>query len=570
MLSATQIQTARSSLGIQPTATPQVDRVSELQKAWESSPSESSSGASYNPPASFATSEGQSLSTRGKQIMKDITTVPEKAAAAGSSPLADVAAVGQAGGHVAGQIAGAATDILGNALFSFVPQQVKDQYGSAINWLADRVNSVPGMTDKLNQVNDFMDKNPDITRSLGDVINTLLLNEANKTSPTVSDTAGKIKDTIGSVQDSLSNLLESKDAAQAATQTVKEGNGLSLADRLRANAGKGNVDPRIQASAERLPDPAQTYTSFLDQAKAATQDVKADPPISTVGEKIGKAYDTVVQMRRDTGQQMADALKNVSDTPTDVSATVAKFEQDIQEKFGVKYDVGQQGMVQTGKQSSLTSSDRELLGKYITDLKVLGDNPTIGELDAFMKRIPQELDVAKAAKNITDTTPAEAFIKQHINALKDAFNPDTTGNEALKPYYDARRAYANLSNFLDEGSKYLGAKTQAGDYSRDVSVAKSSAESILSGGKKDWLLRLEGLTGYPALDESALAIQAMKDAGDNRGLSLFKTLSSADITPSRLVGKLIGMGTKKIGGAVVGSPADQTSAFLKSLPRKNI
>lgn len=93
---------------------------------------------------------------------------------------------------------------------------------------------------------------------------------------------------------------------------------------------------------------------------------------------------------------------------------------------------------------------------------------------------------------------------------------------------------------------------------------------MLNNGKKDWLIELENKTGYPAMDEATLALQAMKDAGDFKGNSLLDLLTegasgTVPLSAHGVAGKIMGMMGKGIGKAVAGSKADQTRAFLKTL-----
>ena len=91
-------------------------------------------------------------------------------------------------------------------------------------------------------------------------------------------------------------------------------------------------------------------------------------------------------------------------------------------------------------------------------------------------------------------------------------------------------------------------------------------QSILNNGKKDWLEKLEEITGYPALDRSVIALQAMKDAGDFRGLSLLQQLSTgAAPTPAGITQKVIDFALDKVARAAAGSPEEQTRIFLKAL-----
>jgi hypothetical protein len=83
-------------------------------------------------------------------------------------------------------------------------------------------------------------------------------------------------------------------------------------------------------------------------------------------------------------------------------------------------------------------------------------------------------------------------------------------------------------------------------------------------------MKLEALTGYPALDESTLSLQAMKDSGDFKGNSLLDLLTEhtkggVPVTPSGLTDKVLGFLGSKAKGMIAGQPVDRTRAFLKEL-----
>lgn len=337
---------------------------------------------------------------------------------------------------------------------------------------------------------------------------------------------------------------------------------------------KGNMEPRVGVSAERLqqaapmggagaatkPSLRDLYDDFYKQEENFKVDAKADTALNTVGERIGDAYDKVIAMRRNVGQKMGDELKKVGDIQTDASGASLKFDEELTGNGVIK---NEDGLAQS-RTSKVTDSDLSLLSDYKTRLDALGPNPTVAELDAFLSRVPKEIDVYKATNNITDVTNGERIITNNLNELRASLDP--AKNPALKGYAEARSAYSDLSNFLDEGSSHLGKKTQSGDYAKDASLAKGSVQSVLGGGKKDWLIELENLTGYPAIDESVLALQAMKDAGNFRGLSLLETLSDGASsvieggkpTWRKVLDATVSAGKKKL----IGSPADQTRRIL--------
>lgn len=347
-------------------------------------------------------------------------------------------------------------------------------------------------------------------------------------------------------------LVPVGEGAKAVTTGTK-----SALDAGKLALSSGNVDARLAVSAERVAKPADTYSAFADQAKKAATDVKADTPLSTVGSKIGDAFNQVIEKRQAVGQTMADELTKVKDMPVDllkvpeggkpVMGAGSKFATDIESGMG-----------------KMTTFDKQLIEEYTKQVQGLGANPTTKEVDDFLSRVPKELDLAKASKNVTDTTNAERIIKANLNEVRNTL----TSQPGMEAYASARKGYANLSKFLDEGSKYLGGKSQSGDYIKDASVAKSSLQSILNGGKKDWLLSLEKHTGYPALDEGTLALQAMKDTGDPRGESLLKLMSDAPATKTGITRQILDYAGGKIKGALVGSPVEQTKTFLKSIESK--
>lgn len=355
-----------------------------------------------------------------------------------------------------------------------------------------------------------------------------------------------------------------KNALSKASEVIKDPK-LALAKR--------NVSPQLESSAnrlfldgtERLKDPIGTYETYLTQSKAAIKDIKADPAIATVGESIGDAFKGVVTNRRAVGKTMSEELKKVGTIRTNVLPTVDNFVTSLSDE-GLVYDRVKQAISRTAKQTKMSQSDVVILEDYAKQLQGLGSKPTIAELDAFLSRIPNEIEVYKAKNAIIGSTNAERIIKGSLSSLREQFDPVKTGNKALEGYSTARKQYSELSDFINEGQGFLGKLTQSGDFAKDASLAKSSVQSILNQGKKDWLEKLETLTGYQALDDSVLALQAMKDAGDFRALSLLEELSKG--TPTSATGftqKVIDFAMAKAGRVVGGTPEEQTRAFLNAL-----
>lgn len=383
--------------------------------------------------------------------------------------------------------------------------------------------------------------------------------------------SGKVP--LGSLSDAFDNIKSS-----IAKKNVPENLGESVDNLAKMNAPKTQSPSpttetkttpdsgmvKEKAIKEKVTGPLKTYDEFYNQEQKFKNNVKEDTALGKVGERIGNAYDKAIALRRNTGKIMEQEIGKVGNIKTDISGSFPKFEEALHQS-GVTYDANK-GEIISSPTSKMTGQDRSMLDIYVSELNKLGPNPTAGELDAFLSRIPNELDVYKGTNNITKVTNGERLIKGNLSDLRNALSPKA--NKAFTKYFKARSDYSALSDFLDEGSSFLGAKTQTGDYAKDASLAKSSVQSILNQGKKDWLLKLEKITGYPALDESMLAIQAMKDAGNFRGQSLLdlmtpknggKIPTSARGFASKAVDKAIEIGKEKFAG----TPYEQTRRFIK-------
>lgn len=484
-----------------------------------------------------------------------------------------------------------AFNVVPQAVVEMAPQPVRsalsavgEGYNKIIGWLGDKLGST-----QLAQ--NFVTQHPDAAKNLeaalntsnyaGQIANDILLAEGAKstigktvdaTKTGVSSTIAKVNNVGGSAIDTTSNIIG---------QGVKQGADLTktLTDKVVKNVSEKNVSPQLQTSVESLvkqttapqvkgsavavKDPLKLYNEFAKQEELFKTNIKADTALNVVGERTGNAFEKVIKTRQAVGNVMGEELKKIGNIKTNTQGTFEDFRTQLRDS-GVAYDVTNGKLGQISKQTKFTGADKAQLQYYAKEFQKLGTNPTVSELDAFMSRIPKAIDVYKAGKSIVGTTNAERIIKGSLADLRKSLLD--SGNPALDKYALARSQYSQLSDFVNEGASYLGKKTASGDFSKDASIAKSSVQSILNGGKKDWLIKLEQLTGYKALDEAVLALQAMKDAGNFRGASLLDLLSPTEI-PTSIAGvmeKGVDFLMKKGADALTGSPAEQTRRIIQS------
>jgi len=360
----------------------------------------------------------------------------------------------------------------------------------------------------------------------------------------------------------LANLAKKvPDAYQAAK---------GLRGNIQAYVGSKTVQPtfgtaatRLTGSASRLETPLASYQKYEPMAMQAIADTKVDAPISVVGSEIGDAFKKVIDSRRAVGNVMGQELKTVGKLKTDIEPIFVNFETALNDA-GLTYN-GLSKKIVASDLSKVAPDDIALIEDFVGELNRIGTKPSVAQIDALISRMGDKITYAKSARGMTGTTNGERLVKATLNSLRNKFDEIPE----LATYAKARKDYAELSDFIDEGAGFLGKITQSGDFAKDASIAKSAVQSILNNGKKDWLLKLEALTDYPALDEATLALQAMKDAGDFRGLSLLETLSETGIPTSKagFTQKLIDYFAEKGAKITTGSPAERTKAFLQSLEK---
>ena len=453
-------------------------------------------------------------------------------------------------------------------------------YENVINWLGDKLGST-----QLAQ--DFVIKHPDAAKSLeevasvgkssGDIANTILLSKGTTgTAQKVTDLTkktGNIPSIIGSGIDETASIIGTgiEKAKNLTTQVVKNESAKNVSPQLQTSVEnivqKSPVSSQVSGASKTIKDPLKLYNEFIVKEQKFKTDSHADTALGSVGERTGKEFEGVIKTRQAFGKVMGDELKSIGNIKTETHGVFENFRTELRDS-GVAYDVTNRKLSQIANQTKFDKTDLTQIGYYGKELQRLGKNPTVSELDAFMSRIPKTIDVYKASKAIIGTTNAERIIKGSLAQLRKSLLESS--NPALEKYSIARSKYAQLSSFIDEGVSYLGKKTVSGDYSRDASILKSSIQSILNGGKKDWLIKLEQITGYNALDEAVLALQAMKDVGNFRGQSLLDLLSPSEIpvTKTGAVGKVIDYALEKGTSKLLGTPIEQTRRFIQETAQK--
>lgn len=512
---------------------------------------------------------GQDTINNVKTLLSPKPAVSEDYGSFGKNFSADVAKRLTSGGHLLTDVAGATMSPLMNTFQALIPPEIRNDYEKGVNWVADKLTNEPHLLKLANAINDFNDKNPDVSRSvIQDLPSALFLGTAGTVSsnnPEVSMNGAK--QSVGYVANDVQSGMNSLKQGENNIQTPNIQNSIdNPVSKLKNFLSEKNVNPQVETAASRMDDPLDQYNKYAQQAQANKFDATEDKPLEQVGNDAGNAFKQVVKMRQTVGKMMENELENsgVGDVETNTSSAQNNLSAEL-ERNNLSYNPKTQSMDVMG-QSKMTSADADILGQYATELQKLGPNPTVRELDAFMSRVPKEMDIYKGQNNIVGTTNAERIVQNNLDSLRGQFDPVAIGNPNLQDYYDFRKAYSDLSTKINEASGYFGKMNADGSFARDASMVKNSITSLLGGGKRTVLQNLEELTGEPLIDKAVLAAQAMKDAGDASGTSLLQTLyDNPPTSSSGLAGKILNWGIDKGKQLFLGDAADQTRTVIQSL-----
>ena len=434
--------------------------------------------------------------------------------------------------------------------------------------VAEQIKSVAQNNPEIvSSISNYVQNNPERVKDVEDLLNFVgggLLSKGKTALKT------GVKDVVTGTKEAVTSIPK----PSMADDVLQSGK--NLKDSIQLSIAKKNVNPQLESSAERLmkettqnvEDPIVAYEKYLSQSKESMGDIKVDAPISTVGGKIGDAFMNVVKQRQSVGATLGEELKSVGKLRVSVAEPKSKLLAELSDS-GLSYNPKTKQLT-SFQGSKFAPEEVSMLNQFVKDVEALGETPTVSQIDNFIAKTRSDLSFAKGKSGVVGTTNAERIIKGNLAGLRESLNPANNGISRLSPYWKANQTYSELSDFLEEGSTFLGKKTQSGDFAKDASVAKSSVQSILNGGKKDWLIKLEGLTGYPALDDSVLALQAMKDAGDFKGLSLLQAMQETGGLPTSKAGfiqKVLDMAVERGEKLIVGTPEEQTRALLQSLKK---
>lgn len=394
------------------------------------------------------------------------------------------------------------------------------------------------------------------------------LNVAAKAGRYIAKESG-IGGTAGKAKTFASSVFGKAKTADTITDTTigRQPKGM---EKVALDSGMDEATQTILRRPKAGEKPAQTakriensYNEYSKAEDAYKLDPGADTALEVVGSKIGQSYDKLIKKRREIGAKLGEA-RDTATSKVDLTSAKTKLAEEMKNAGIVKtsrgYRIGKDG-------TSLAKDEIKMLTTLEKKLTKLGKNPSAKAISNFKQQFATEIDFAKGKKNITSKTNFDRIKDKIYNSLDEGFNVKDAPD--LQNAYNLQKEYSRLSDILEEGAGHLGKKTSSGDYVRDAGLAKASIKSLHAGAKKDFLKQLGLETGDDFIQESMIAAQAMKDAGNFKQASLLEDLAknvvddAGSITPTNLISQGVRYGKQKVIEKVAGKPKERTMRYIR-------
>lgn len=383
-------------------------------------------------------------------IESDIGNVQSNAQKAGGSPLAYAAAGGAAAGHVAGDIAGTAGGILGSFIAPLLPEAIKNSVGDATNYVAQKVNQIPGMT-------------PDIARSLGDLFNTgSLALGANVEEPAVNAVksgANAVGDTltqgVEGIKNAVSNIGKGNVEAATTAREIASQQAVSSVKNIHSSVGdfKSDLGTSFREGAQNI----EKTNPNLKLALTPEQELSLSQLKDTKSFALPDYLKTT-----NTPEDISDIQTSHQLSPTQAQDLITQLNNstfsDRVSGLGVDQSkIGLTNEIKSAASKAFGSDWDKVYGDYakgkdaldkISDIVKFNKNSTASDFNKSLKRINQ----------LSSTPEGKSLLNEQIDEFKNQTDVDlrkdieTVRNTAAK---DADLQKAIKGGFFKQNSKYF-------------------------------------------------------------------------------------------------------------------
>lgn len=259
------------------------------------------------------------------------------------------------------------------------------------------------------------------------------------------------------------------------------------------------LDDKVKTSLERTDLP--TFESVVEQGQKAMADSRMRTPLETVGESIQEGLKQVQSQSRALGEAKNEILQSANVGFTKVGNIAQTAALDARRAFsGLKLDAGEQRAVES----------------FVDELKKLGSNPRLQDVDATIDMLQDQLYKATRGNTIELTDRVTGRLRSILGKLNGGIQD--IGGEAYKK---ANQEYSDAVTFMRELNARLG---------KEGASAGSFVKRLFSpadGRSKELFEQLQQYTGKDYFRDADLAKFVMDTLGDTRADSLLNQIPTS-------------------------------------------
>ena len=289
------------------------------------------------------------------------------------------------------------------------------------------------------------------------------------------------------------------------------------------------------------------YETYYQKSKEFMKDSERTAgytSIDTVGQNIDKYVDVANRIRRETGKKMGEIEKNAKDLQVDLTNTgsLQEFVNTVDDMKGATRFAGAEKLTPEMK-------------TFLKDLNTLQQKgASVKNVLNFTRDWSNKLeDLKDNFGAFTKDKRTLTNIERMVGDIKNQARNTLSEQDAT--YRELVDTYRQTSQLREESNRLLGKEGLYGDTVRGASTAKRAVKSVSDAGSRQFLLKLKELTGYDGMADARIALQAMEDAGDFKGLSLLEILKDGK-------SGILGNTTKYVGDKIRGDNKTRVQNFI--------
>lgn len=289
-----------------------------------------------------------------------------------------------------------------------------------------------------------------------------------------------------------------------------------------------NLDDRTKTALKRTPK--EVFDSFVQKGKDALMDDKNRTPLESVGD------------------QVIDGLKQMKDRATSIAEQKSGFLNQAKvglQRTGTMVRDAVLKVQKTFSQMKIDESDRKLVNNFFGELRKLGDNPTLKELDKTIDLLQETLYKSSRSDAVEVTNRIIGPLRTILGELNG--KAQKLGGKA---YENFNKQYSELIEIVTELNARVGKEGGgAGAFVKRLFSPSDARTKYL-------FEQLQKYTGQDYFRDARLAKFVMDALGDTRVQSILEQLP---LTKRGIVEKAVDYGMK-----IISDPLKTASRFLKN------